>query len=264
MLDTALKLIEMGMYVFPTSPNSKIPLKGTHGEKDSTTDKEIVTKWFKDTKNNIAIDLKKSGLMVTDVDVNHNSHSNGKHSLVKIFEQYGRFPDTLIEKTPRGGLHYFFRVPKGVHIENKSKDVFFTDSGIELLTNKSQIAPSIVDGKPYGIVSGGYDSIAQAPQWLLNYMTPNHQNYIPTSGSFGIKKYTGSLLDEFVAGARKDYRNDFLMRCTAKMLSVGAELTTIYQMLIVINRNFVDIPLKDKEINTIFKSMVKKNNSRGS
>lgn len=262
-LKTALTLTNMGIHVFPTSPNSKVPLKGTHGEKDSTTDKETVTRWFKNTNNNIAIDLKKSHLMAVDVDINHNEHSNGKHSLVKVFDQFGRFPDTLVEQTPRGGLHYFFKIPQDINLNSKSNNVFFADSGIELLTNKVHIFPSVVDGEGYKQIEGSFQSIAMIPKWLREYMQQDNSDLSSIQIYYGVKKYTGALLDEFVKGSTKGERNDFLMRCTAKMLAVGADLQTIITMLKLINRNFVDVPLEQKEVENIFKSMVKKNNSRG-
>lgn len=252
-LDTALELIEMGIYVFPTSPNSKIPLKGTHGEKDSTTDKEIVTKWFKDTDNNIGINLKKSCLMVVDVDMHGNG--NGRHNLLKVFQIYGRLPDdTLIERTPHNGLHYFFKVPGGIDVKSKTS-TFFDQSGIDLMCNNILIAPSSIDGASYAHAAGSYDDIKQAPTWLLEFVQDKPANNV-SYGTPRLKKYTGRLLDKVASGSGKGQRNDYITSLAGSMLAVGTDASNVYELLSAINKNFISPPLPQKELDTIYSSVV--------
>ena len=77
------------------------------------------------------------------------------------------------------------------------------------------------------------------------------------------KLYTGEFLDTLVAGAETGNRNNWIRKMTDKMLSLGAELETIYQLLLVANQHFLDSPLPDKEINTTFKNRVKNHQRKG-
>lgn len=79
-------------------------------------------------------------------------------------------------------------------------------------------------------------------------------NYSTQTG----KKYTGKFLDELVAGTEHFNRNNWIMTQISKMLAVGADLKTIYALILVINQNFLDEPLPEKEINATFKSRIKK------
>ncbi|MGM0181658.1 hypothetical protein IGK74_000558 [Enterococcus sp. AZ150] len=76
------------------------------------------------------------------------------------------------------------------------------------------------------------------------------------------KKYTGAFLDELVAGAEHFNRNNWITRQIGRMLSVGADLETVYKMIVVVNENFLPEPLTQKEVYETFESMTKKH-SRG-
>lgn len=77
------------------------------------------------------------------------------------------------------------------------------------------------------------------------------------------KLYTGEFLDMFVNGAVTGNRNNWIRKMTDKMLSLGADLETIYQLLMVANQHFLDSPLPDKEINTTFKNRVTNHQRKG-
>ena len=106
-LDRALEYAAYGWAVFPLSPNSKVPLPGTHGFKEATTSPEQIRAWWKDhPERNIGIATGLiSRLLVVDVDVKNGA--KGRESLATI-------PDmtpTLAAATPSGGLHLYYRSP---------------------------------------------------------------------------------------------------------------------------------------------------------
>jgi len=88
------------------------------------------------------------------------------------------------------------------------------------------------------------------------------KTYENTSNRQQRKLYTGEFLDLLVKGAEIGNRNNWLRKMTDKMLGVGAELTTIYQFLMVVNHSFLDEPISDNELNAIFKSRVKNHNRK--
>ncbi|WP_125589412.1 bifunctional DNA primase/polymerase [Companilactobacillus jidongensis] len=251
--EIALELAKRNIYYYPTAPGSKSGMKDTHGFSDAVNDDSMAQEWFQETNNNIGINLKKSGLMVVDVDMHGNG--NGRHSLLKVFKTYGRLPDdTLIERTPHNGIHFFLRVPSGITTKSKT-GAFFDQSGIDLMCNNILIAPSTIDGSSYAHVSGSYDDIKQAPTWLLEFVQDKPANNI-SSGTPRFKKYTGILLDKIVKGATKGQRNDFITSIAGSMLAVGTSASNVYELLSVINNSFVSPSLPQKELETIYRSVL--------
>ena len=262
MINMALKYAELGYKVLTLKAGSKVPMTTEtfpSGFKSATTDKNRIQQhWRKYPASNIGLRISEN-LVIVDIDVHK---ENGFDSLAVLEKEFNPLPDTFAVDTPTGGKHYYFKLPEGVKIDRQINAF----KGIDLLTNGYVVAsPSLIDGKKYVASSGSIDELAYLPEWLLkafetykkqapsNYhQQPNNQGYKPG------KKYTGVLLDELVAGATIGKRNDWIMRMTSKMLNVGAELDTIYRLLLVINDNFLSEPLPLSEINATFKSRVKK------
>lgn len=251
--EMALELAKRNIYYYPTAPGSKSGMKDTHGFSDAVCDSSKAQEWFQETNNNIGINLKKSGLMVVDVDMH--GKGNGRHNLLKVFQTYGRLPDdTLIERTPHNGIHYFFKVPDGTDVKSKTS-AFFDNSGIDLMCNNILIAPSTINGSSYAHVSGSYDDIKQAPTWLLEFAQDKPANNV-SSGTTRYKKYTGALLDKMVMGASQGNRNDFITSLAGSMLAVGTDASNVYELLSVINQNFISPCLPQKELDTIYSSVI--------
>ncbi|MBU5369603.1 bifunctional DNA primase/polymerase [Enterococcus avium] len=262
MIESALWYVEHGLSVLPLQANEKAPMTTEvfpSGFKSATTDKKKIQQhWSKYPTSNIGLRISEN-LIVMDIDV-HNE--NGFDSLAVLEREFDKLPDTFSLDTPTGGKHYYFRLPEGVAIARQINAF----KGIDLLTNGYVVAsPSSINDKKYTVSSGSIDKLAYLPNWLLrtfethqeqdssDYMSQtNTRQYKP------VKKYTGALLDELVAGATVGGRNDWIMRMTSKMLSVGAELDTIYRLLLVVNDNFLTESLPLSEINATFKSRVKK------
>lgn len=262
MIEMALRYVKQGFLVLPLQDNSKVPMtteKFSSGFKTATSDKTSIQQhWAKYPSSNIGLRIA-NDLIIIDIDVHD---ENGFDSLRVLEREFGKLPDTFTVDTPTGGKHYYFKLPEGVKIDRQINAF----KGIDLLTNGYVVAsPSLINGKEYVVSSGSIDEIAYLPKWLLKsfethkkrfsndyHQQRNIQAYKPG------KKYTGALLDELVAGATVGKRNDWIMRMTSKMLSVGAELDTIYRLLVVVNDNFLSEPLPLSEINATFKSRVKK------
>ncbi len=262
MIKAAMYYAELGFAVLPLQMNGKAPMTTEafpSGFKSATTDKNRIQQhWLNYPTSNIGLRISEN-LIIMDIDV-HNE--NGFDSLEVLEKEFGTLPYTFSVDTPTGGKHYYFKLPDGVTIDRQINAF----KGIDLLTNGYVVAsPSSINGREYAVSSGSIESIAYSPNWLLKafethreqasseYMSQtNRPQYKPG------KKYTGALLDELVAGATVGGRNEWIMRMISKMLAVGAELDTIYRLLVVVNDNFLSEPLPLSEINATFKSRVKK------
>jgi len=254
-LYAALDLVENGHEIYPLSANTKTPPKGHHGYLEATRDQNIIVDWFQNNPDyNLGLRLDTSHLLVVDVDI-HDSTKNGKDSLMKLQRQGKSLsPDTYIEKTAGGGLHYFFK-----YTGDKVRKV---DNwpGIDLLTDFTVIAPSEIGGMAYAPLSGRtLDDIQPAPNWLVNELSTNSLNGAPEYAyTTRLKKYTGRLLDEMVTGTTQGNRNAWLTKIAGRMFGVGASPKTVYNLLSVINNSFVDPALPSKEVNVIFQSILKR------
>lgn len=106
MLDLALHYARSGWRIFPLAPLSKVPLPGSHGCKDATTDlRRIEAWWSQNPEANIGLATgRQSGVLVVDVDVRGNKP--GLASIQKL-----ELPQTFTVRTPSSGFHLYFAAP---------------------------------------------------------------------------------------------------------------------------------------------------------
>lgn len=258
-LYAALDLVESGYEIYPLSANTKTPPKGHHGYLEATRDQNIIVDWFQNNPDyNLGLRLDTSHLLVVDVDI-HDSAKNGKDSMMRLQRQGKTLsPDTYIEKTAGGGLHYFFKYA-GAKV--RKVDIW---PGIDLLTDFTVIAPSEINGKQYQPLDGRtLADIKLAPNWLVDELSTNSLNgaaeYAYTTR---LKKYTGILLDEMVTGTTQGNRNAWLTKMIGRLFATGAEPETVYELSCSINERFIDQPLETKEVTTIYNSILKREMKR--
>jgi len=104
LVEYALQAAARGWRVFPLS-RSKVPFKGTHGHLDATTDPAAIeAMWREHPSANVG--LATGFLVVLDAD---------GPAGAEAFRALGA-PKTLVARTPRGGLHFYYRAPAGVEI----------------------------------------------------------------------------------------------------------------------------------------------------
>ena len=252
-LTRALQLARDGVAVYPLASNSKVPLKGTQGYKDATTDVETIKGWFEHVPRvNLGIRLDQAKLIVVDID--RDGDIDGTETLRKLNQQGKPLPsDTYIEQTPNDGLHYFFKLP--VKLELKRRTGLYP--GIDVLADFVLVAPSVINGSAYRAIEPTND-IATAPQWLLDDLLPNQRmNKAPQHASQIQKTWAGRMLDDLVAGTGEGSRNSYLTSLLGKILRTGCNGMTAYELLQYANER-LQPPLPDKEVNTIFKSIIKR------
>lgn len=90
-----------------------------HGFKDSTDDPDKVTTFLKSGHNYGMVWPEGADDIVFLWDVDGD---DWRDQLTELSERYGKLPTTKVTKTPSGGLHLFYRWPKGVEVP--SGDIF--------------------------------------------------------------------------------------------------------------------------------------------
>lgn len=266
----ALSLAQAGIPVYQLAPGSKTPPKGHHGYLEATTDTAIIATWPDDC--NVGISLYGAGMVVIDLDRQTTSkegktvhrEKNGLKALTDYLkEKKIQFPQNCYaEMTPNGGAHIFIKLDHQLKQAIRKTGAL---PGVDILGDFVIVAPSVINELPYQAMENKKEPItisttATAPQWvldLLNKQQPllrNKSAYL----SNGYKGWTERLFDKIVQGAKEGERNTWLTSIAGSLLYAGTEPENAYQLLDAINREFCTPPLGDREVNSIFKSILKR------
>lgn len=263
----AINLQEKGFSIYPLSPGSKIPLKGSSGWNDATKDiKQIKEWWEEDNTRNVGLMLKDHNMVVIDLD-RHDEQKNGVENCKKLWDRYGAFPPTYTELTPSNGVHFFFKIPDGIIINQETgafKEIFGIDekgtgkSGIDIITFGVPIYPTILaNGSQYKpLNNGSLENVAIAPDWLIKLLLKQQPtkkvDYRPVT-----KTKTAITLDSIFNGASEGGRDTHLTSICGWLLWHGVDNETLAELLHTANQ-YNSPPLQDKDVNKIIKSMIKK------
>lgn len=261
-----------GFRVFPYAPGTRVPLKGSHPSEDATTNQEQAAKWWgKRPDYNVGLWLRHTHILMLDVDTGHTNGADGFDTLRKLSKDIGPMPATYWETSPSGGCHFFFTYPESMELTEGQN--LFADtgedgkpipSGIDFNAIMVPVAPSQYNGgRCIPAKDKAWGDMAPAPEWLLKEIERqrNPGSFTTTANSSG-KKWAGKLLDEIVNGAPTGTRNSFLTSLAGKMFWTGADPQSVYNLLLIANDNFLDDPLPEKEVNAVFKSVLKKEERR--
>jgi hypothetical protein len=117
LLRAALAYAGRGVPVFPCEPGAKRPLT-RNGHWDATTDRRAIERWWRRQPSaNIGLPTgKQSAIVVLDVDAD----DGGPESLAKLEREGAPVPKTAKTRTGGGGVHIFFRYPRGTEIRTSA------------------------------------------------------------------------------------------------------------------------------------------------
>ena len=167
----AFRLALRGLAVFPLAPGTKIPLSGSHGFHDATTDCDVArARWAKTPSANIGVATgARSGFWVLDIDPEH----GGDQALADLEAKHGTLPATIAASTPSGGRHMYWRWnAEGLEIRNSAGRI---GPGLDVRGEGGSIVapPSVLsNGRGYRWVSNGTRAFTAAPLWLIAAALP--------------------------------------------------------------------------------------------
>lgn len=153
--------------VLPLAPRQKVPLLGSNGVHDATLNVAQIHRWWETSPDaNIGISCgAKSGFWVLDID----PRNGGEYSLNDLIADQGALPDTVIQETGGGGLHYLFHWPSDGRLPRRSPR-----AGIDVKGEGGYIlaAPSVhPNGKEYcwqELSRPLQIPVCPGPEWLLD------------------------------------------------------------------------------------------------
>ncbi|WP_392425210.1 bifunctional DNA primase/polymerase [Dolosigranulum pigrum] len=274
LLEQALRYSERGA-IFPLVPLEKRPLTA-NGYKDSSQDRQQIEAWWKQhPQANIGLDLGSlSNVWVLDIDRKENG-TDGLKSLQNVkcedgenvYQKIGQLDNLKGCTTPSGGQHLYFTSENEELTTQRHIGVW---QGIDVLGANGYVIlpPSKTNQGEYSAPKQfTLDKIPPAPEWLEQaVITAIHQkgrstNYSMTSTSTAMKqgmKYTASVVCEWMDGVAEGERNVWLTKQIGRLLGQGMPVEYAYTWLHHLNSQFVEPSLADKEVNTVFKSILNK------
>jgi hypothetical protein len=143
LLEAALEYAKRGWLIIPCKPRTKLPMTA-NGIKNATKNEATIRAWWQRWPNaNIALACgPDSGIYIVDVDVDEEKKVDGWKSL----EEFDSIPETVMQKSPRGGGHFFFKT----ETPPKNKNGFRNGIDIRSAGYYVMLAPSVhPNGKSY-------------------------------------------------------------------------------------------------------------------
>ena len=187
LLEAALDYASQGFRVHPLREGTKIPRVAAWQDEATTKRKTIKAWWAKWPTSNVGVATgRASNLWVLDVDLGTHPEE-AREAIASMVAEHGSLPETFTVRTPSGGLHYWWRFPKGGGEWTNSTRRLTEEygalqpngkrsAGIDIRADGGQVVawPSIVyadnTGKPYEtprpyVVTRGLE-LAPVPKWL--------------------------------------------------------------------------------------------------
>ena len=212
----AFRLALRGLAVFPLVRGKKIPVRGSHGCHDGSTDCDVArARWKQWPGSNIgAATGARSGFWVLDVDAHH----DGDKSLAGLEAERGKLPPTVEASTPNGGKHLYWKWPAGdLEIRNSTARVA---PGLDVRGEGGSIVlpPSeLADCRRYRWARNGTRAFAEAPAWLveLTQSPPTPPRRDATRAAADTERYVAAAITSELNGLARTaegQRNDQLNR----------------------------------------------------
>jgi hypothetical protein len=235
-LDNYAKYLPLGWHIFPLTPGSKVPLRGTAGFHDATADRLANEALAREYPNaNIALRCgKESDVIVIDFD----PRAGSDQTVRGLRDKSKTFPFTVTSMTPRGGQHLYYAYDPRVATSGANK----LGQGVDVKSNGNYIVlpPSYWSeaGTGYKWVFGPKGPrLPKLPVWAVEMLTPkprcaeSFRRFQPgtvderrlQSAVFAIPpedreiwRDVGMALKDHLGEAGRRLWNDWSRRCAAK------------------------------------------------
>ena len=232
----------MGLRVFPC--NGKTPAT-SHGCKDATTDPAQIAEWWGGGSTyNVAI-ATGNGLVVLDVDTNHDAGKFGDETLADLEQQYGPLPETWTCLTGGGGVHYYFQCddPALTVAAGFAPGLDYRGAGGYVLAPPSAHPTT---GRAYEWEASSTPTsvpLAPLPDWLHRLMLQGKRDKTKQAKS---KEAPGKIAE--------GRRNEEMFHLAASLRAKGLTVAEITAALTEANKTRCDPPLSKREIEAICQS----------
>jgi hypothetical protein len=244
LLEAALDYARRGWPVNRLRPGTKeIDDEGKTVLASATRDEKLIREWWRENprRNVGVVPGPESGFCVLDVDVKNGA--NGLQALAALQAAIGPLPKTRSERTPSGGLHYFFGHPGGPLGNRKSTG---RGSGLEWFGAPHNIAtaPSLFDGNAYEVID--HSDPAPLPDALIGFFKADAPGEAQAARAGSI-----DVTDRNDGNRTKAA---FAFACSLQEKGIPADAA--WQMLLTFN-SVANPPLSERELRQIHRSALR-------
>jgi hypothetical protein len=237
--DAAIEYAAKGWHVFPVPMPAKQShkcAKHSNGRNwGQTTDPDEIKNDFSRWPNaGVGIATgHQSGIFVVEADTAEGHAVDGIASLAALEDKHGTLPPTLMQASPSGSVHRFFKHPgEGIKIKTSASEIA---PGVDVRGDGGMVvaAPSVKPAK------GRYRwlndlPVGDAPPWLLEKVveqprTKTSGNRTPAKDSSG-KPYSDEQLKKLLEDSREHGKRQNAM-CVAIAILVGKGLSDLEIMM---------------------------------
>ena len=213
-LRAARKYAKLGIGVFPLAEGEKVPVAGSRGFHDATTDTEQIRWWWNENRwFNVGL-RPPEGVIVLDVDPRNGG------SLDALRGPNGKIRRTLIARTGSGGFHLWYR------FDGPTRGKLSTGLDIKTHHNGYVVAPPSVhpNGTRYEwrIVA----PIAPLPPWLVESVSPPPPTPRKPAAGRTARRLNMQLLGWVMGGPEGD-RNNRLFGVACRAFEDGADINDV-------------------------------------
>lgn len=238
----ALYYARRGWSVFPLAAGTKVPIAGSRGLLDATTDAERIRGWWRTNPDaNVGINCGASGLIVVDVDPRH----GGDATWHELSRRHGD-EESLTCITPSGGQHYYFqagdhRVASGTNVLGPGVDVRAQGGYVVAPPSRLEHGGTYI----WEIEHGPREIEPQpVPQWVVSAIATGRTR--PAAAS--------TLTEQLLPGDRRDR----LFRLGAMLRDKGANEHEIAALLHAVNEGRCQPPLAGPEVTALARDIARR------
>ena len=252
----ALKYAERGYEVFPLAPGQKIPMPGSNGCKDATTDMAQIKRWIEEFPDaNIGI---KAGSDVIILDIDNKDGKNGSLDLAEIEKELGSLPECPKAETPTGGFHLYFRHP-GVEVKGQAGVKWkYRETGIDIrVGNQYVLAPASI----HPVTKTKYlwwnilvpkNDLPELPQTWIDEFLPKRDKEVvkvkPTTNPSATTKDTHSTVFPLVLNGEAEQQAVKYLDTCPKSVQERSGRNTLFATAIALVRGFKLEPQRAADI----------------
>lgn len=243
---SALYYVKLGLPVFPCKPQEKAPAT-EHGFKDATTDPGQIAAWWDGTYlYNVGI-ATGGGVVVLDVDIDHERGKYGDETFAELEREHGPLPETWTCLTGGGGFHYYFACddPALTCATEFLPGLDYRGAGGYVVAPPSlhESGREYVWEAAHTPVGKGSVPLAPLPDWLHTLMLEGRKK-APERRAEAVPP------EKITEGGR----NDALFRLACSLRSKGLGDSALTAALLAENRERCVPPLDDREVEKIAQS----------
>lgn len=194
-----------------------------------------------------------SGVVCLDLDV-HNG-INGMQNLKDFMISHElKLPRSRTIKSPTGGQHIYYKLPVEYNDRRFHPNVEFIE-GLDFRNHRQfmVLEDSVTEKGKYEIVVDiPFSDIPTCPQWILDLYLKEEATATEHDGK---PTFIGSKMIEWGSGVQSGNRNNWLTKQVGFMFRQGMDFQNVFKWASVINVNFIEPPLEQKEVEAMINSV---------